>query len=79
LSFPFLILFAPKIKLKSIIMYNVYLDVKGKQLIITQQNLNFNLIMSSSDKEFAKMYCLGFIYGNKAQGFEVINKAEEFI
>lgn len=60
-------------------MYKVYLDINSKQLIISQQELNFTLMMSSTDREFAKMYCLGFIYGNKAQGFEVINKAEEFI
>lgn len=61
-------------------MYKVYLDTTSKQLIITEQELKYHtLMMSSTDREFAKMYCLGFIFGNKAQGFEVINKAEEFI
>ena len=59
-------------------MYKVYLDTEGRRLLISEIGLNFQLLMASTDREFAKMYCLGFLYGNSAQGFTVINKAEEF-
>lgn len=46
---------------------------------MSQQELTYQLLMSSTDREFAKMYCLGLLYGNRAQGFDVINKAGDLI
>lgn len=59
-------------------MYKVYLDVENKRLLISEKYLKHQLMMESNDKQLVKMFCLGFVYGNSAQGFEIINKGEEF-
>ena len=59
--------------------FYVYLDLMNRRLLISENHTNdYQLLMSSTDREFAKMYCMGFIYGNSAQGYTVVNKAEEF-